>query len=88
MGGNGKFLKGNPDVETLWFNDKLFRVKLPVKVELKVTEAPPDVRGNTAQGGSKIVELETGATVNVPMFVKLGDVIRINTDTGEYVERV
>ena len=56
-------------------------------MELKVTEAPPDVRGNTAQGGSKIVELETGATIDVPMFVKLGDVIRINTETGLYVER-
>ena len=68
--------------------ERLFRVKLPVKVELKVTEAPPDVRGNTAQGGSKIVELETGATLDVPMFVKQGDVVRINTETGEYVERV
>ncbi len=88
MGESGHFLKGNTEVETLWFNDKLFRVKLPIKMELKVTEAPPDVRGNTAQGGSKIVTLETGATINVPMFVKLGDVIRINTETGEYAERV
>ena len=88
MGENGKFLKDNTEVETLWFNERLFRVKLPVKVELKVTEAPPDVRGNTAQGGSKVVELETGATLDVPMFVKLGDTIRVNTETGEYVDRV
>jgi len=88
MGESGKFLKSNTEVDTLWFNEKLFRVKLPIKVELKVIEAPPDVRGNTAQGGSKIVELETGATLDVPMFVKLGDVIRVNTDTGEYVDRV
>lgn len=88
MGDSGKFLKDNTEVETEWFNDKLFNVKLPIKVDLKVTEAPPDVRGNTAQGGSKIVELETGASINVPMFVKLGDTIRINTETGEYVERV
>lgn len=88
MGESGKFLKGNTEVETLWFNEKLFAVKLPIKVELKVIEAPPDVRGNTAQGGSKIVELETGATIDVPMFVKQGDIIRINTETGEYVERV
>ncbi len=88
MGGSGHFLKGNTEVETLWFDGKLFRVKLPIKMELKVTDAPPDVRGNTAQGGSKIVTLETGATINVPMFVKLGDVIRINTETGEYTERV
>lgn len=88
VGDSGKFLKANTEVDTLWFQGKLFRVKLPIKLELKVTEAPPDVRGNTAQGGSKIVELETGATLDVPMFVKQGDVIRVNTETGEYVERV
>lgn len=88
VGESGQFLKPNMEVETLSFNDKIFRVKLPIKIELKVTEAPPDVRGNTAQGGSKVVELETGATLTVPMFVKTGDVIRINTETGEYVERV
>jgi elongation factor P len=88
MGESGKFLKSNTEVETLWFDDKLFRVKLPVKVDLKVTEAPPDVRGNTAQGGNKVVTLETGATITVPMFVKEGDVLRINTETGDYVERV
>ena len=88
MGDSGKFLKGNTEVTTEWFNEKLFNVKLPVKVELKVKEAPPDVRGNTAQGGSKIVTLENGTTLNVPMFVKEGDVLRINTETGEYTERV
>lgn len=87
VGDMGKFLKGNMEVDTLSFQGNLFRVKLPIKVELKVTEAPPDVRGNTAQGGSKVVTLETGATLNVPMFVKEGDVLRINTETGEYVER-
>ncbi len=88
VGESGQFLKPNTEVETLWFDDNLFRVKLPIKIELKVKEAPPDVRGNTAQGGSKVVELETGASLNVPMFVKEGDTIRINTETGEYVERV
>lgn len=88
VGDSGKFMKGNTEVETLWFQGELFRVKLPIKVELKVTEAPPDVRGNTAQGGNKVVTLETGATMTVPMFVKEGDVIRINTESGEYVERV
>ena len=88
VGDGGRFLKGNTEVMIEAFDDKIFHVKLPIKVELKVKEAPPDVRGNTAQGGSKIVTLETGATMNVPMFVKEGDIIRINTDTGEYVERV
>lgn len=88
IGDAGQFLKPNTEVETLSFEGNLFRVRLPVKVELKVTEAPPDVRGNTAQGGSKIVQLETGASLTVPMFIKEGDVLRINTETGEYVERV
>ncbi len=88
VGETGKFLKGNTEVETLWFQGELFRVKVPIKMELKVTEAPPDVRGNTAQGGTKVVTLETGATLNVPMFVKEGDVIRVNTENSEYVERV
>ena len=88
MGESGKFLKGNTEVDTLWFDEKLFRVKLPIKMELRVKEAPPNTRGNTAQGGSKVVTLETGANVDVPMFVNEGDVVRINTDTGEYVERV
>ena len=88
MGESGRFLKPNTEVETLWFQGNMFRVKVPIKMELKVTEAPPDVRGNTAQGGSKVVTLETGATLNVPMFVKEGDVIRVNTESAEYVERV
>jgi elongation factor P len=87
MGDGGKFLKPNTEVETESFDGKIFNVKLPIKVALKVTEAPPDVRGNTAQGGSKIVTLETGATLNVPMFIKEGDVLMINTQTGEYAER-
>lgn len=87
IGEAGKFLKANMEVETLWFDEKLFRVKVPIKVDLKVKEAPPNVRGNTAQGGSKVVTLETGATIDVPMFINEGDVVRINTETGEYVER-
>ena len=61
---------------------------MPIKVELKVTEAAPAVKGNTVQGGLKLVTLETGLTINTPMFINEGDVLRINTDTGEYVERV
>ncbi|HWO07664.1 MAG TPA: hypothetical protein VNM40_03730 [Candidatus Paceibacterota bacterium] len=87
VGDSGHFLKPNTEVETHAFDGKIFAVKLPIKVELKVKEAPPDVRGNTAQGGSKIVTLETGAQLTVPMFIKEGDVLRINTETGQYVER-
>ena len=70
------------------FNEKIIGLKLPVKVELKVTEAHPAVKGDTAKGGNKIITLETGATLNVPMFINEGDVLRINTETGEYTERV
>ena len=63
-------------------------VQFPIKTELKVKDAPPSVRGNTAQGGTKKVTLETGAVIAVPLFIEAGDVVRINTETGAYVERV
>lgn len=88
MEGKGKYLKQNVMVDLLMFGDKIIGVKVPVKVELKVTEAMPAVKGNTVQGGTKVVIVETGATVNVPMFIKEGEIIKINTDTGEYTERV
>lgn len=88
LGDNFKFAKQNNDLEALAFNDEIIGVKLPIKVDLVVKEAAPAVKGNTAQGGSKIVTLETGATLTVPLFINEGDILRINTDTGEYVERV
>jgi elongation factor P len=81
-------MKANMLVEAVMFKDKIISVKLPVKVELKVVEAPPSTKGNTAQGGTKQVKLETGAYINAPLFVKEGDVLRINTETKQYVERV
>ncbi len=83
-----KFIRPNSVIEAKLFEDKIFGIELPVKVELKVTEAPPAVRGDTAKGGNKLVTLETGATITAPMFINEGDIIRINTETGEYVERV
>jgi elongation factor P len=82
------YVKQNSLVDLLSFQETLLGLKIPIKVELKVTEAAPAVKGNTIQGGLKQVVLETGATVNVPMFINEGDVIRINTETGDYVERV
>jgi len=64
------------------------KVNLPVKMDFKVTEAPPAVKGNTAQGGDKSVTIETGAKVTVPLFIGEGDIIKINTETGAYFERV
>ncbi|MCF1193505.1 elongation factor P, partial [Mangrovimonas sp. AS39] len=60
----------------------------PIKVELEVTEAAPAVKGDTVTGGSKLVTLKSGTTVQTPLFINQGDVLRINTETGEYVERV
>ena len=71
-----------------FFDDEVIGIKLPIKVELKVTEAAPAVKGDTATGASKTVTMETGFTLNVPLFINEGDVLRINTDTGEYAERV
>lgn len=88
VGAQGKFLKENTPIQALLFDENIIGFKLPIKVELKVKEAAPAVRGNTVQGGVKQVVLETGAMVNVPMFVNEGDTLRINTETGEYTERV
>ncbi|MDO8557413.1 MAG: hypothetical protein Q7R98_03035 [Candidatus Jorgensenbacteria bacterium] len=88
MGDGCQFLKSNAEITAMKFGDKIISAKLPAKVELKVTEAPPAIKGNTAQGGTKLVTLETGAKVNVPLFINEGDIIRINTQTGEYAERV
>jgi len=88
LGESTKFLKANTVLEAVAFEGRVITVELPIKMEFKVTEAPPAVKGNTAQGGVKQVKIETGATINAPLFINEGDIIRINTETGEYVERV
>ena len=87
LGEAGQFLKANTSVTTFVFNGKVIKVELPIKMTLEVTEAPPAVKGNTAQGGTKLVTLETGAKIDTPLFVNTGDKIIVNTSTGEYVER-
>lgn len=88
IGKRGDFLKTNSVIKIMRFGEQIIGVDMPIKVELKVTEAHPAVKGNTAQGGSKIVKVETGADVQVPMFIKEGEIIRVNSETGEYAERV
>jgi elongation factor P len=83
-----KWLKVTSPVEVLLYNENPVSIKIPIKMDLKVTEAPPAVKGDTATGGNKQVTLESGATVLTPLFINPGDILRINTDTGEYVERV
>ncbi len=88
IGEPAKFLKDGTDVDVLYFEDKPVTISLPIKMEFKVVSAPPGVKGNSAGNVNKQVEIETGALINVPMFIEEGDMIRLNTDTGEYVERV
>lgn len=88
IGQGGAFLKPNTIVEALVFEEKIIGLKLPIKMDLLVKEAPPAVKGDTRQGGSKQVVLETGATISAPLFINEGDIVRINTVEGAYVERV
>lgn len=88
IGNAGKFTKPNSLVDVQEYDGKIIKLKVPIKVELKVTEAPPAVRGDTAKAGNKLITLETGASINAPMFIAEGDIVRVNTETGEYVERV
>lgn len=87
IGTQAQFMKTNSIVETMLFDDKVIGVHLPIKVELKVTEAPPATKGDTSGGATKQITLETGAIVNAPLFIMDGEVVVINTQTGEYVER-
>jgi elongation factor P len=81
------FLKEGMEVQILRFNDKPVSIELPIKIDLKVTEAPPNVVGNSGGSVTKPVTLETGLVVNAPMFIKEGDILRVDSRTGEYVER-
>ncbi len=87
VGDKKKWLKEGTDVNIQYFNNNPISLDLPVKIQLKVTMSPPGVKGNSAGNVTKQIELETGATINAPMFINEGDEIIINTDTGEYVER-
>jgi len=88
IGEGAKFLKPGMILEGLKFGDKIINVSLPIKVKLKVIEAPPGIKGDRSQPGTKQVILETGAKINVPLFIEAGDIIEVNTETGEYVRRV
>lgn len=88
IGGRGKFLKPNQIVEGIIFKGGVINISLPIKINLKVIEAPPGVRGERAEAGTKPVTLETGAIVNVPLFIETDDIIEVNTETEEYVKRM
>lgn len=88
IGKQSQFLKENTDVEILFDGSNILGFELPVTVDLVVTSTVPGVKGDTATGGTKPATMDTGATVNVPLFVNEGDKIRIDTRTGNYIERV
>ena len=88
LGDSLKFLKENMDVKILSYKGNVFSIEPPIFVELEVTYTEPGFAGNTATTSGKPATLENGYKVNVPMFVNIGDVVRIDTRTGEYMERV
>jgi len=92
IGDSGKYLKANENATALvWDNDdeeQIIKISLPVKMQFMVKEAPPSIRGNTANGGGKLATLENGVKITVPFFIEMGDSIVVNTESGEYVERV
>lgn len=88
IGQNGHWLKSDTDVTAIFYNDTLLNFTLPIKMDFTVTEAPPGVQGDRSQSGTKAVTIETGAIIQVPLFINEGDIIRVNTETGEYAERM
>lgn len=87
LGDAVRFLKENMVCKVLSYKGDIFGVEPPIFVELEITECEPGVRGDTAQNATKTAVLETGATIKVPLFVNQGDVVRIDTRTGDYMER-
>lgn len=88
LGPQVNFLKPNEIVEAIVFNEKVVSLMIPIKIQLKVIEAPPGIKGDSAQGGTKIVTLETGVKISVPLFVEEGDMVEVNTETGQYSRRM
>jgi elongation factor P len=82
------FMKENSEVNLLRYEDSVIGVELPLNVELAVAQTDPGLRGDTVSGATKPARLETGATLNVPLFVNTGDVLKVDTRTGAYLERV
>lgn len=88
LGDAKNFLKENIDVKMLFFNNNPIGIELPIFVNLEITQTDPGVRGDTATGATKPATVETGVVIQVPLFINEGDVVKIDTRTGGYVERV
>ena len=88
VGDAARFLKENTEVEVLFWNGRPVNIELPQFVTLEVTHSDPGLKGDTSSGATKPATLETGAEIQVPLFIKEGDLLRVDTRTGEYTERV
>jgi elongation factor P len=88
IGDGAHFLKESETIKIMFNGNDIISVEMPITVELKVIETPPGVRGDTATGAQKPAKMETGATVNVPLFINEGDTLKIDTRSGNYLERV
>jgi elongation factor P len=88
VGKQGEYLKEGQVISILFHESNPIQMELPPHVILKVISAPPGVKGNTATGATKTVTVETGSNVNVPLFIDEGEIIKVDTRTGEYIERV
>jgi elongation factor P len=87
IGDAALYLRENDECQVLTYGDEAISVELPAAVVLEVAQADPGLRGDTAQGGTKPARLETGITVNVPLFVNTGDKVKVDTRSGQYLER-
>ncbi|MBQ6384794.1 MAG: elongation factor P [Lachnospiraceae bacterium] len=88
IGDSMKFVKENEEVKLCSYNGSVFSIEPPLFVELEISDTEPGFAGNTAQGATKPATVETGATIQVPLFVNIGDKVKIDTRTGEYLSRV
>ena len=93
VGSAQNYMLERSSIEALVYTNKedeenIIGLKLPIKVDLEVTEAPPSIKGNTATGGDKVVTVATGAKITAPLFINVGDIIAVKTDSGEYSERI
>jgi len=88
VGDMAKYVTENSEVDALLFEEQIMSINIPIKVELKVKEAPDAVKGNTSSGATKEAIMVTGLVLQVPQFINVGDIIAINTDSGQYTERV
>lgn len=88
IGDNKRFLKDNIEVMGYFYKDDVLTVNLPNFIEVTINNTEPGIKGDTAKSGTKPAEIETGATIQVPLFIDVGDKIKVDTRTGQYVERV